>query len=218
MNRQQTNDAEIDFVYFDLGNVLLTFDPELACRNLADRFSLEMEEVRSAVYDSGLQDRFEHGDVTGAEFAEAVRKQVGRSADEMPTDQVLDGVSDMFTPIDSMGPVLNSVRDRGLGVGLLSNTCHAHWDWICRQDYFLKTFRFDVTILSFEVGSMKPAETIYRISEERAGVEPGRLLFLDDKPENVAAAHTRKWKAAQCIGGEEAIEALRSHRVLGRKT
>jgi len=206
---------KIEFVYFDLGNVLLSFDPTVACRNLVDRFGVDIGLVKSAVYDSGLQDRFEHGETTGEEFAERIRQCFGRTATEMPTDQILDGVSDMFTPIESMAAVLQSVRDRGFGVGLLSNTCHAHWDWICRQEYYLKDFAFDVTILSYEVGSMKPDDVIYRVAEVESGVAPSRLLFLDDKLENVAAAVERSWNAVQCMGGDEAHKALQSHRVLG---
>ena len=205
----------IEFVYFDLGNVLLAFDPNLACKNLADRFCLPFHDVRAAVYESGLQDRFEHGELTGSAFAEEIRLHLGKTENDMPSREILDGVSDMFTPLDAMSEVLRSVRDQGIGVGLLSNTCHAHWDWICRQDYFLNAFSFDATILSFEVGSMKPSHVIYEVAEERAGVESERLLFLDDKPENVAAALARGWKAVECLGVAKVIEALQSHLVLG---
>ena len=207
--------AQIEFIYFDLGHVLVSFDPAIACRNLADMLSLEIEPVRHAVYESGLQDRFEHGEISGEEFVAGIRERLGLRAEQMPFGQTLDAASDMFTPIDSMAEVLELVRDGGLRVGLLSNTCHAHWDWICRQPYFVNEFSFDATVLSYEVGAMKPAAAIYAVAEEASGIAANRLLFLDDKPENVEAARARGWHAALCLGGEPAIEALKQYRVLG---
>lgn len=205
---------DIEFVYFDLGNVLLAFDPNVACHNLAERFDVEVDQLWSAVYESGVQERFEQGELSGEEFAEQIRQSIGLKAHQMPTVEVLDLVSDMFTPIDSMASVLKSVRTRGLGIGLLSNTCHAHWDWICQQPYFVNEVGFDVTILSFREGSMKPDPKIYHAAEAKSGVSASSLLFLDDKQENVNAALACQWNAARCHGGPEAIEALQSYQVL----
>lgn len=206
---------EIEFVYFDLGNVLVSFDPAVACRNLAEMLCLEIEPVRRAVYESGLQDRFEHGEISGGGFVAGIRERLGLSAEQTPVAQTLDAASDMFTPIDSMAGVLQWVRESGFGVGLLSNTCHAHWDWICRQPYFVNEFSFDATVLSYEVGAMKPATAMYSAAEKASGVPSSSLLFLDDKTENVEAARARGWHASQCLGGSSAIEALKQYRVLG---
>jgi HAD superfamily hydrolase (TIGR01509 family) len=207
--------GRIEFVYFDLGNVLISFDPEIASRNLADRFAVSVRLAHHALYSSGLQDRFEHGAVSREQYAGSLRRQLGRSESEMPTSGILDAISDMFTPIESMRGVLRSVRQRGYRVGLLSNTCDAHWDWIMRQKYAVTDFSFDATVLSFRVGAMKPNHAIYRAAETAASVPSDRILFLDDKPENVAAASSRNWKAVRCFGGQEAIGALQAFRVLG---
>lgn len=209
-----SRDNRIEFVFFDLGNVLLSFDPVRACRNLASRFRISDGRAREVVYQSGLQDRFEHGEVTGEQFVEEVRQRLGTSASAVPTLEILDAISDMFTPVDSMQGVLSSVRQQGYGVGLLSNTCHAHWDWIGRQKYEVMDFQFDVTILSYEVRSMKPDETIYDAAEQASGVKGQRILFLDDKQENVDAALRRHWHAVRCVGGPQAIEALQNFQVL----
>ncbi len=206
---------QIEFVYFDLGNVLVSFDPNIACNNLADRFGVRKQQAWEAIYDSGVQDRFEHGHVSGEEFAEQIRQLFGGNAECMPTAGLLDAVSNMFKPIDMMAEVLNRVRENGFGVGLLSNTCHAHWDWIRRQSYLMNQFRFDATVLSFEEGAMKPDSVIYEVAEERAGVSAPSLLFLDDKPENISAALSRDWHAKCCRGGQEAVQALQGFGVLG---
>jgi len=113
-----------------------------------------------------------------------------------------------------MAEVLNRVKENGFGVGLLSNTCHAHWDWIRRQSYLMNQFQFDAIVLSFEEGAMKPDSVIYEVAEERSGIPPKNLLFLDDKPENTSAALSRDWQASCCLGGQQAVQALQDFGVL----
>lgn len=202
-------EMEIKFVYFDLGNILVSFDPRIACRNLASAFGVDDERADAAVYASGLQDEYEHGRVSGAQYASEVRRQLSDGATaEVSDHEILDAISAMFTPVESMRNAIDAVRRSSAGVGILSNTCEAHWDWIARQDYKVMEGAFDVQLLSCRVGSMKPDAAIYRAAESAAQVTPASILFLDDKSENVAAAIDRGWQAAQCFGGDEAISVL----------
>ena len=204
----------IEFVYFDLGNILLSFDPLLACRGLGRVMGATTIEGRQALYDSGLEEEYEHGRLTSAEFAERLREFFGASPSGASDREILDSVSNMFVAIDSMEGVLQSVRDSGRRVGLLSNTCHAHWDWIQRAKFPVLDFLFDATVLSFEVGSMKPAPEIYQAAEQAAGVPTDRILFLDDRHENVEAAKSFGWNAVQCVGGEAAIAVLNEFQLM----
>lgn len=205
---------EIEFVFFDLGNILLSFDPNQACLNVARRFGIDPETAHQAIYGGGLQHRYERGEITGHVFADHLRSEFDRSRDQMPTGELLDAVSDMFQPVDTMPLALQSVRDSGLSVGLLSNTCEAHWDWIRRRKYPATEFPFDVTILSYEVGAMKPDAKIYEVAERACGVSLGQILFLDDRPENVEGAVRRNWQAVECMGGPAAWDVLRRFNVV----
>ncbi len=204
----------IEFVYFDLGNVLVSFDPKIAVDNVANRFGVDAVHAAQAIYGSGLQDRFEHGHVTGEEYAAAVRDSLAASEAAMPTLALLEAISDMFTPIESMRETIDRVHQAGTRYGLLSNTCHAHWDWIGRQPWLISSVVWPVCVLSCEVSSMKPDFAIYQAAERLANVPPEAILFLDDKAENVAAAIERGWNAVQCLGGDQAEAALRKYRVI----
>lgn len=205
----------IEFVYFDLGNVLVSFDPLLACDNVARLFHVTPTAVHAAVYESAHQTRYEHGELSGEEFASLVREQLGRSSGQMPTAALLDALSDMFTPIESMRSIVNQVHQSGIRFGILSNTCAAHWDWITRQGWPVMQEAYGEIILSYEAGVMKPNPRIYRLAEQAAEVPRERILFLDDKPENVLAARARGWHAVACFGGDQAQQALRRYRVIG---
>ena len=209
-----SEDPAIQFVYFDLGNVLVAFDPHFACANIASLFEVDAVAAEDVIYTSGLQTRFEHGQVSGEEYADFIRSRLDRNGRRIPTGEVLDAVSAMFQPIVSMGDLMRRVRASGIPIGVLSNTCIAHWQWILRQSYPMLEIEFEATILSYEVGSMKPDAAIYRAAEQAADVAPHQILFLDDKAENVEAARARGWKSEQCYGGVPAQAALRKHGVI----
>ena len=207
---------QIQFVYFDLGNLLVSFDPEIACRNVADRVSVSIEKAREAIYESGLQDRYEQGELTSEIFATMARERLDVQAEQLPTDDLLIAISDMFTPIDSMVEVVEMARRQAGRVGVLSNTCQAHWEWVRRQPWPVSQIDYDVKILSCEVMSMKPDAKIFEAAEQAARVSPELILFVDDKLENVKAARKRGWNAEQCLGGDQAKAVI--ERWLGAST
>lgn len=196
------------FVYFDLGNVLWTFDEDRACRNAADVLGVSAGQVRDAVYESGLQNRFEHGRISTAGFLEALLVSLENPKPVSDPQLLADALSDMFQPIEPMTAVIDQLRISGTRMGILSNTCDAHWNWILRQQHPMMAGLFDAVVLSFEVNAMKPDDQIYRAAELSAGVPSDQILFLDDKAENVRAAKQRGWQAEQCFGGDQAISVL----------
>ncbi len=67
-------------------------------------------------------------------------------------------------------PVLQRVHDMGLPMGLLSNTCEAHWQWIMRVGYPQVRDWFGPVILSYEAKSMKPDSRIYEVQNKRLDI------------------------------------------------
>lgn len=204
-----TNMTRIEFVYFDLGNILVSFDPEIACRNVADLTGVSTDTARHVIYESGAEARYERGELTSRQFADYVRDSFGFSEEQFADDALLDAIADMFSPIESMVRVAALARERAGRIGVLSNTCPAHWDWVRRQPWEVSMIDFDVQILSYKSMSMKPDAVIYEHAEQAALVDPNRILFIDDKEENVEAAKGRGWNAEQCLGGEQAESVIK---------
>ncbi len=71
----------IELVYFDLGNVLLTFDHDLAARQMAEVAKVSEETVQRVVFEEGLQERFERGDLTTDEFFDSFCELTGSQPD-----------------------------------------------------------------------------------------------------------------------------------------
>lgn len=172
-------------IYFDLGNVLLTFDHELSCRQMAEVAGTSADRVRQVVFEEGLQTRFERGELTPqafhAEFCE-------RTQTQPDIDSLLHASSAIFRLHVPVVPVVAHLRAAGYRLGILSNTCAPHWEYVSGGRYAIISKLFDPCILSYRVGAMKPEPAIYRAASQAAGAAPGELFFLDDRQENVDGA------------------------------
>jgi putative hydrolase of the HAD superfamily len=89
------------------------------------------------------------------------------------------------------------LKAAGYRLGILSNTSPAHWEFIADGRFTLIRSFFDVCVLSYQVGAMKPEAEIYRAAEVRAGVAAEHVFFVDDRAENVAGARCCGFDAVQ---------------------
>jgi glucose-1-phosphatase len=198
------------FIYFDLGNVLLSFSHETACRNMAALAGVTAEQVRTAVFDSALELAYERGDLSSREFYEQFCTVTGRRPD---FDALCLAASDMFAEVEPVVALVKQLRDRGLRLGILSNTCDAHWQF-CLDRFRHVTDLFPVHALSFRLRALKPEARIYRGAAELAGVAPGEIFFTDDRHENVQAAVEAGFDAVLFQSAAQLTDALRQRQLV----
>jgi putative hydrolase of the HAD superfamily len=82
---------------------------------------------------------------------------------------------------DSTHALLDSLRERGLKTGLVSNAFDS--GWLLRNDLERMGIadRLDAAVFSSEVGKRKPHPAIFEAALEQLGVEPERALFVGDR-------------------------------------
>ena len=194
-----------DFVYFDLGNVLLYFDHSLAMRKMAKVAGVSTEQMRSIVFDGALQVEYETGWISGVEFVSRISDSIGRDLD---VKEMLQAAADMFIPNAHILPVLEKIRGLGIPMGLLSNTCEAHWSWISERAYPQVQGWFTPVILSYEVRSMKPDAHIYQEAQRLSGHDAPGIFFTDDRAENVEAAKNAGWMAEVFVNADRLMETV----------
>jgi glucose-1-phosphatase len=193
------------FLYFDLGNVILHFDHRVAARQIAVLTGLPETRVWDVVFASGLELRYESGELDDCRFYEEFCRITGSSPDQ--AKWLLAG-SEIFKLNTSIVPVLGALKAAGYRMGILSNTCPAHWSY-CRR-YGVVRDGFDVYALSYEHGTCKPDPSIYAFAAELAGVKPEEIFYADDIPENVDAARRAGFDAVQHTSTPQLVEDLRS--------
>ncbi len=193
-------------VFFDLGNVLVNFDHQIAVEQLAAKAGRLPSLVQQVVFDSGLQNRYETGLVSSEEFASEVNQRLDS---QLPAPEILEAISAIFAPNPAILPALEVVQAAGVPMGLLSNTCEAHWQWVAARRWPMLGDWFSLHILSFEVQSMKPDSAIYQACEGQSGCSGASIFFTDDRAENVAAAADRGWRTYHFQSADVLVERLK---------
>jgi len=182
MNRPQV-------VVFDLGKVLLDFDYGLAAPKIAARGNVSPEAVKRLVNQSPLLFRYETGSMTTEEFFKEVRSATEYQGN---FEEFAELFGDIFTPITPMIELHSVLRKSGVPTYIFSNTNELQFGHIQRNFPFIKNF--DGYILSFEHGAMKPDAKIYEVVERETKRRREEILYVDDRPENVAAGAARGWQ------------------------
>jgi HAD superfamily hydrolase (TIGR01509 family) len=176
-------------VLFDLGNVLIRFDYEPAIRDMADATGLAVEQIRERVFDSGLCTAGEDGSLS----AEAFLAQIGEAL--APARLSSQEIADIWCGIFSANPGVESVLNRvRVPKYLLSNIGPVHWAFLANSGP-AQHFR-DRAFLSYELKEVKPNPAIYHAVLSQMGEAPGDILFVDDRPENRAAAEAMGFRTA----------------------
>ncbi|HCL00562.1 MAG TPA: hypothetical protein DHW42_10725 [Candidatus Marinimicrobia bacterium] len=173
----------IKTIFFDLGNVLVHVDKDLAIREIANLPGFDLNMVMQ-IAASNIETAFEKGLFSIAGYIGELQQQYDVLHD-ITAEQLVAIWQKPFTinqPVWKLVPTLK----RQAAVILLSNTNELHIRAIEEKYSLLK--ELDNAVLSFQVGARKPEELIYREALKIAAADPDECLFIDDLPENVAAA------------------------------
>lgn len=123
--------------------------------------------------------------------------------------------------------LVEALNQAGLATACLSNTCDAHWMRLLHRDgetlrsgppEFPSLLRLRHAHASHLLGVAKPDLAIYRAFEKSTGFIGARILFFDDRIDNVEAARSLGWRAERIDPKTETVpqirRLLRTHQVL----
>jgi putative hydrolase of the HAD superfamily len=128
------------------------------------------------------------GAVEEVEYPGMVRELLagfGVELDGEELDRFLDAEHAAWEPARQMGAqthaLLDSLRDRGLKTGLVSNAFDP--GWLLHRDLQQMGLaeRLDAAVFSSEIGRRKPDPSIFRAALDQLGIEPERALFVGDR-------------------------------------
>lgn len=177
-------------VVFDLGNVLVDFDYRQSARALAQEATASAEEIYRFLIADGWLVQYEISAIAYDLFFTGFCRATGYRGSREFFEHWLGRI---FVPIQPMVELLEQVRARGYPTWLFSNTNDIAARCVYEDFEFFR--RFTGYIYSYEIRSMKPHPPMYEALEERSGCRGAKILYLDDRPENVAAGVARGWQA-----------------------
>jgi 2-haloacid dehalogenase len=189
-------------VVFDLGGVLLDWDPRHLYRKLFDD-PVEMERFLAEV--CTMRWHAEHD--RGLPFAEAAARLAAEHPDSAELIRAWGRRSEEMIagPIDGTVAILARLRERGVPCYALTNMEAETYP--LRRDRYDFIRWFDGTVVSSAEGLIKPDPRIFRVLLDRYGLDAGRTLFIDDSSVNVQAARGVGMQAVRF----ESPEGLRAH-------
>ncbi|MGE5203949.1 MAG: HAD family hydrolase [Acidobacteriota bacterium] len=171
-------------VVFDLGGVLIDWNPRHLYRKLFAGDEAAMEEFLTTVCTPAwnvMQD-------AGRSFAEGAALLKARHPEKAA---LIDAYGARFGEMmagEIVGTVaiLDELRGRGVALYALSNWSRETFPLAKDRFAFLRWFRG--MVISGEVGHVKPDAAIYRHLLERFAIDPARAVFIDDVAGNAEAA------------------------------
>jgi len=178
------------FIWFDIGYTLVYMQREITYRQALQRFGVDaaLEDIRRQFH---LTDKLFMREYPGIflqpvatympAYLAMMNFRLGVSLDVCELnacwEDIKGGVDNYWQPYAEACEVLDELKKRSLGLGVISN-----WDGTARDvlrqagliDYF------DHLIISCEVNCCKPDARIFEMALEAAGIEPQRCLYVGD--------------------------------------
>ncbi|SMX30661.1 HAD family hydrolase [Actibacterium lipolyticum] len=189
-------------VIFDIGNVLIEWQPE----RYYDRVVGEArrKEMFAAVDLHGMNDRVDRGeDFTATIYETAEAYPEFRDEIRMWHDDWIELAKPI---IPHSVHLLKTLQAKGVPVFSLTNFGIGSFEYAVPFYPFLRDF--DRSYISGHMGVIKPDTRIYEMVEQDCGIAPERLLFTDDRIDNINAAKARGWQAHLFEGPQGWAERL----------
>jgi HAD superfamily hydrolase (TIGR01509 family) len=218
----------LDAVLFDWGDTLFHFAYDEALLEAGweaglgaiDRDGLPSHEETAARFrERYVPLLWVSGTVEEIEYPGMVRELLSAFGVELTDDELdrfLEAEHAAWAPARQLGAqthgLLDSLRERGLRLGLVSNAFDP--GWLLRRDLEQMGLaeRLDVAVFSSEVGKRKPHPAIFERALRELEISPERALFVGDSlAADVAGAKALGMTAVQALwfradGADEEIE------------
>ncbi len=173
---------ELSAVLFDLGGVVLQWEPERAFEQVLDAAAVPAFLARVGF------DAWNRAQDAGRPFAEAEAELAARFPDDADTIRAYRRhfASTLTGEVPGTAAVLADLAAARVPLAALTNWSAETFP--VAQSRFAVLDRFATIVVSGAERLAKPDPAIFRLACRRAGFEPARTVFVDDSPANVAAA------------------------------
>lgn len=173
-------------VIFDLGGVLVDWDPVGALR----RMGLPEEEAQEIARNTTFSPEWNEVDRSAISKEELFATMVANVPEKYREDAARflnGGVFDGIHSFSYSANWLKSLKERGLSVFLLTNYSDWMFDYHFKNEFTFTKY-VDGMVVSGREKLLKPESAIYECLLKRYGLKAEECVFLDDHAENVEGA------------------------------
>lgn len=187
----------IDLLLLDVNGVLYDYDPDARIATLARSLGVPGDDVRDALFTSGLEDSSDAGEIGPDAYLAEAGRQLGVTVDRDRWAAALAAAVDPDPEILGLvGSVLDDVRG-----ATLSNNGLLVRELVERIYPEVAALGIEVHVAA-EFGESKPDRDVYRDACAALDVAPERTAFVDDKEANVTGAARAGLRAHHFTGAD----------------
>ena len=171
-------------ILFDMGNVLVRFDPALFLRRLG-LVGEDAEMLNREIFRSVEWVRLDRGDISDEEALASIKPRLPARL-HPAAEELVSRWDRPYTPIEGMPELVRELSAAGCGLYLLTNASRRHRDYWPKfpvSEYF-----GDRIMLSADWQLLKPDPAFFEKALSMFGLERGECVFIDDHAPNVEAA------------------------------
>ena len=173
----------VALVAFDLAGVVCRFDAERRLAVLGEAAGLAPEVVQERIWDAGIDDAGDQGDLSANEMRDAVREALGWAVDDA---QLRALYVSAIEPDPAVLAVVDHVR-RHVPTALLTNNGPLVLEAM-EHELAQIGCRFDPWGFACRYRAEKPDPAIFHALCDEADVAPEAVFFIDDSAGHVVAA------------------------------
>lgn len=194
-------------VVFDIGAVLVHWDPILA-------WSDDLGEAETHNFLDRINfDKLNFACDAGASFSDAAQTLPDAADGELLSQYVRRYTKTVPTKISGTWEILYSLKGKGVRISAITNWSAETWPEGCKAHPELADV-FDTTIVSGQVGMVKPSVAIYRHFCNQAGVAAADCIFIDDGLQNCLGAIAAGMDAIHFTGPDALERDLKTRGLL----
>lgn len=170
-------------IVFDLGNVLLDFNPDIYLEKLGYSGKIK-ENLKSAIFETKEWLLLDRGSITEKE---AIKKwKESNPSLKKEIEKIIFGWEKILKVKKDSLEILKKLADKDYNLYVLSNFHQKAFDYITEKYDFLNYF--EGKIISAKVKMIKPEAEIYEHLLNKFDLKAAETLFIDDSKENIEAA------------------------------
>jgi len=173
----------IDTIIFDLGNVIVNYDFNIALNRLFENSEKDKNYIIKVIHNYGLIKKFDKGELSEIEFYEKVKNDLQLNINFEKFKTIW---AEIFTENEEIKKLVSILKDRDFYLLLLSDTNKIHFQYIEKKYGIINLF--DEVLLSYETGFLKTEKGSFDYLKRRLKTNPENCIFIDDKKENLIYA------------------------------
>lgn len=187
---------------FDFGNVLARFcPPEMTAAYVPD--AADAAAVCEAVFDRLYWDKLDDASITDDEVIAGFCSRLPKRLHEVAC-RLYDHWDELLPPIAGMAELVAEIKAQGGKLYLLSNISVGFTEKYTRVPWLCELFsQFDGLVFSGPLHIKKPDHAIFDHLLRTYALKAEECLFIDDAPQNIAAAKACKI-VGYCFDGDAA--------------